>query len=976
MKKLLRELINITQIYKKQLTFSKNIKIASIFAVTLAIGVNPLMAQAPGCPNVYAGEDIELDCETECTDLTATFLDTGATTSYGVNSIPYDPPFPFTGGTPVSVNTDDVWSQIIPLPFDFSFFGTNYTQFLIGSNGVVTFDTNNNPPGGFCNWSFSASVPSPSLISGAIYGVYMDIDPSVAGSGVINYEFFGEAPCRTLVVNFPNIPYYGSACVGMSLTSQIVIYETTNVIEVYVENRASGCSWNSGNAIIGVQNVGGSQGITPAGRNTGDWSASLEAWRFSPNGSSIVDFAWLNEDGDIIGTTTTIEVCPTEEVTTYTARATYNIPSGDPIVVTDDVVVTSCVTAQPDCYKVDFLEDFSTGTGRHETPYTNYLFQPFGEVNDGEYVISNTNLFAGDLNFGWHVGMEDHTPDDVDGMMLYVNAAFDPGEFYRRTIPLFPNIDYTFSAWITTVYDTDTNICAFPGIPANVIFRIEDTDGNMIAETITGDIQNGPEPDWQEYLVNFNSQDFTEIQVVLINNSIGGCGNDLAIDDISLYYEGDLPVVVTPEDMEQCDVSGTTSTFDLTTQIPIILDGQDPAEFNISFHLSEANASLNVNAIANPEAYVNTANPETIFVRAERADLPTCFVIVNFDLIVTQGFEIITGLPESVTLCEGDEFPPLDATPLDPDLDPELLTYEWFLNGNLVSEEAVYTPTQAGTYTVTIVYDGCSTSTYTIEVIVQEAPLLDLGEDQTLCDGDSFEIIPIISGTTDEATYLWNTGATTETITVSMSGTYTLEITDGVCVVSDSVDITFGDYPDVELGQDIRSCPGEIHVITAVTSHLEVTFIWYENDVLMEGETGSSIQIVVSEDIINTSVIYRVEVDSNGCVSTDEIMVRAYENNPNCIITQGLSPDDTPGYNDFLDLSFLANRVGIANLQIMNRHGRLVYEKNNYVNEWAGQSNEGELLPTGTYYYAINLSTNDPVYGNQITGWIYINRKK
>src|SRR5690554_3967239 len=70
-------------------------------------------AQAPGCPNVYAGEDVELDCNTDCTELTATFLDTGETTGYAVSSIPYDPPFPFTGGTSVSVNTDDVWSQII-----------------------------------------------------------------------------------------------------------------------------------------------------------------------------------------------------------------------------------------------------------------------------------------------------------------------------------------------------------------------------------------------------------------------------------------------------------------------------------------------------------------------------------------------------------------------------------------------------------------------------------------------------------------------------------------------------------------------------------------------------------------------------------------------------------------------------------------------------------------------------------------------
>jgi hypothetical protein len=79
-------------------------------------------AQGPGCPNVYAGEDVELDCDEPCTDLSASFLQTGETTSYEVTSIPYDPPFPATGGTPVSVNTDDVWSPTIPLPFEFCFF--------------------------------------------------------------------------------------------------------------------------------------------------------------------------------------------------------------------------------------------------------------------------------------------------------------------------------------------------------------------------------------------------------------------------------------------------------------------------------------------------------------------------------------------------------------------------------------------------------------------------------------------------------------------------------------------------------------------------------------------------------------------------------------------------------------------------------------------------------------------------------------
>ncbi|HBC04656.1 MAG TPA: hypothetical protein DC015_10795, partial [Aequorivita sp.] len=127
-------------------------------------------SQGPGCPNVYAGEDVELGCGEPCTDLTASFLDTGETTSYEVSSITYDPPFPFTGGTPVSVNTDDIWSDAIQLPFDFCFFGETYTEMVIGSNAVVSFDLANNQPGAYCDWSFDDPIPSPNLFFTTIFG--------------------------------------------------------------------------------------------------------------------------------------------------------------------------------------------------------------------------------------------------------------------------------------------------------------------------------------------------------------------------------------------------------------------------------------------------------------------------------------------------------------------------------------------------------------------------------------------------------------------------------------------------------------------------------------------------------------------------------------------------------------------------------------------------------------------------------------
>src|SRR5690606_37698556 len=196
----------------------------------------------------------------------------------------------------------------------------------------------NNAPDSYCTWLFDESVPNPNLFLTTIFGPYMDVDPSVGGSGQINWTVFGESPCRTMVVNFPGIPYYD--CTNLTLTSQIVIYETTNVVEVYVQDRPSGCSWNDGNAVLGIQNQNGSVGYTPPGRNTGDWGATDEAWRFTPNGASNVAFAWLDSTGTVIGTDPTINVCPTDPTTVYTAQAIYTNCNGDIVTETDEVTIT------------------------------------------------------------------------------------------------------------------------------------------------------------------------------------------------------------------------------------------------------------------------------------------------------------------------------------------------------------------------------------------------------------------------------------------------------------------------------------------------------------------------------------------------------------------------------------------------------------------------------------------------------------
>lgn len=308
-----------------------------------------------GCPNVVSGglglngaDPAPFDCTATatCVDLEATYLDLGNTTSYIVEPILYNPPFAFSGlANPVSVNTDDVWSPIVPLPFKFCFFGNTYEQCLIGSNGVITFDTTNNTPGGTCSWSFDANLPvanNSALVENAIFGVFHDINPGV--SGEVGWELITlPTGCRALVASWNNVPLFGDN--SQFYTGMMVLYENSNIIEVYIKDKPiDPGSWNDNNAIVGIQNASGTMAAVAPGRNglDADWTTTNEAWRFVPNGASIASIAWYEgatASGPVLGTNDILNVCPTA-TTTYTAEITYTLCDGRTIKETDTTTVT------------------------------------------------------------------------------------------------------------------------------------------------------------------------------------------------------------------------------------------------------------------------------------------------------------------------------------------------------------------------------------------------------------------------------------------------------------------------------------------------------------------------------------------------------------------------------------------------------------------------------------------------------------
>ena len=181
---------------------------------------------------------------------------------------------------------------------------------------------------------------------------------------------------------------------------------------------------------------------------------------------------------------------------------------------------------------------------------TTYFHNQTSELNDGDYRLgSNVNQGRG----GWH-NLRDHTEEQEEGMMMLVNASFDAGEFYRARVKgLCQQTKFVFSAWIAVA--NPITACPDNGGPElpNVRFVIEDIAGNEIASRSTGDIPATAQPQWLSFEFVFDTGAETEFDIVLINDNPGGCGNDLAIDDIQFRPCGPLITLAMDETLKQAD---------------------------------------------------------------------------------------------------------------------------------------------------------------------------------------------------------------------------------------------------------------------------------------------------------------------------------------------------------------------------------------------------------------------------------------
>ena len=193
-------------------------------------------------------------------------------------------------------------------------------------------------------------------------------------------------------------------------------------------------------------------------------------------------------------------------------------------------------------------------------------------LNDGKYTVGPSAQIATWANQLWYKGV-DHT-GDAGGRMAIFNASYTPGVFYTAQISgVLPNIPISYSFWVLNIDRTDAPSIGTRLRP-NIRVEFRDINDNVLQTISTGAIApttNGNlAGDWYQFTSSLTFSVST-FKVIFINNTTGGLGNDLALDDILITQK-----------LCDLDADGIADIFDLDSDNDGIEDVIEAGLGNIS----------------------------------------------------------------------------------------------------------------------------------------------------------------------------------------------------------------------------------------------------------------------------------------------------------------------------------------------------------------------------------------------------------
>jgi uncharacterized repeat protein (TIGR01451 family) len=706
-----------------------------------------------------------------------------AQNSYTIASIPYNPD-PFNGNTPAGIVWDDGWGPTVTLPFNFCYYNATYNKLVIGSNGLITFDTTR--ANGYCPWTISAPFPDLTLGADVIASPWQDLNPMLGGD--INYAIRGVTPYRRFVVSYDSVPMF--SCTTSYFSQQVILYETTNIIEFQILNKAVCTTWNAGAAIQGVQ-VDSTTAFVVPGRNfPTQWAATNDAYRFSPvgvcagpmppdsirgkvyadlnsncvqdvNESPIMNrailanggqfYAWTDINGEYEMSLAPGTFAVNEYMTGYflpnacLPAGTHNVTlSGNAVNGVDfaDSAITACT-------------DLTVGLGssfmrRCDSARINVSYCNNGSLADANTVVEvvlhdSLTPFASTI------------PYTITGLNTYSFAVglLNPGQCGSLAIDCILGCDsagtiYALTGTISGSQPVDCNLFNNTDIAYETVGAPFDPNSKRVAAQ------------------SFSTRGYVD--------------SDIIDDNDTLTYRIDFQNV------------GTAYAEDV-----VIRDTLDIAHLDInSFQALGASANYNYIIIGNevlfrfeninlPDSNTNEPNSHGFVkyrIRQNPGNQPCTVIRNNASIYFDQEAPIVTNsttntipaptidLGQDTLLCSGQS--------LSLGLTSNWTNYAWS-TGATTSGITVASP---GTYSLTVTdANGCS-STDLIVVQQSVTPGVFLGNDTTTT-------LPIVvDAGSGFASYLWSTGATTQIITVGQTGTYWVQVTnqDG-CVGTDTINV-------------------------------------------------------------------------------------------------------------------------------------------------------------------------------------------
>lgn len=305
---------------------------------------------------------------------------------------------------------------------------------------------------------------------------------------------------------------------------------------------------------------------------------------------------------------------------------------------------------------------------------------------------------------------------------------------------------------------------------------------------------------------------------------------------------------------------------------------------------------------------------------------------------------------DTFQICKGDKIELVARNSIDKN-------YNWtptlaISNPNI--RNPVVQPSQSQLYFVRY-RDFCNQPVFdSVFVEVTPPPSFTLGPDLNPCDTTKkVKLFPRISPKIEDVIYNWSTKAITESIEVTQSGSYALDINAKGCKMRDSLVVTFRPMPDVPRVLESFFCIRDAPILldTKVYS-TDLRFLW------------TPTQYITSTMETRIAGVYQVQVSTPYCAVARRFVVK--DDCPPAIYAPDVFTPNADGQND----SFLIQSTEdvVAELTIFNRWGQAVFYSHDLNQSWDGAQN-GVAAPQDVYAwklrYRIKRIENAPFYEQQ-----------